>query len=99
MAEISRLILLIGTIVALGACSDEQLPPVDSRVTYPQNHAIVREVQISLRKRGYYAGIIDGFLGQDTAIAIQRFQMDHGQTVKPVIERPLLVSLGIRNDR
>jgi len=97
MAEISRLLLLIGMIAALGACSDEQIPPADSRVTYPQNHAVVREVQIALRNRGYYAGITDGFLGQDTGIAIQRFQMDHGRRVKPVIDRSLLVSLGIKS--
>jgi Putative peptidoglycan binding domain. len=56
---------------------------------------MVKEVQIALRNRGYYAGVVDGWLGQDTGFGIQRFQVDHGLRVKPTIERPLLLSLGI----
>jgi peptidoglycan hydrolase-like protein with peptidoglycan-binding domain len=56
---------------------------------------VVREVQIALRDRGYYAGVVDGYLGQDTGYGIQRFQIDHDLRVKPTIDRPLLVSLGI----
>jgi hypothetical protein len=95
MAEIRRLMFLIGVTVSLGACSEEQLPPPKSHAMYPPNPAIAQKVQIALRNRGYYAGIVDGFLGQNTAIGIQRFQVDHYQRVKPVIDRSLLVSLGI----
>lgn len=86
---------LIGMAIALGACSEEQVPPPFSRTFYPTDPAVVRRVQIALRNRGYYAGIIDGFMGQNTAIGIERFQIDHDQRVIPVISRSLLRSLAI----
>lgn len=95
MVDIVRLILLIGVVVSLGACSDEQATPPKSPPIYPASPAIVRKVQIALRSRGYYTGVTDGFLGQSTAIAIQRFQIDHDQIARPFIDRPLLVSLSI----
>ena len=64
MAEISRLIILIGVVGFLGACSDEQIAPAQSHAITSPNPAIVRKVQIALRNRGYYAGVVDGFLGQ-----------------------------------
>ena len=58
---------------------------------------VVRQVQVALRQRGYYAGTVTGFMGPDTQIAIQRFQIDHcAARVWPLIDRWLLVSLGIR---
>jgi hypothetical protein len=87
--------LLIGVAVSVGACADEQFPPLKSYAMYSSSPAIVRKVQIALRNRGYYAGVLDGFLGEDTAIGIQRFQVDHCQRVAPVIDRSLLASLGI----
>jgi hypothetical protein len=98
MAKIHKLVLLIGLAASLGACSNEQLPPSapsygDS--VYPYNPATVRKVQIALRNRGYYAGVIDGFIGQNTAIGIQRFQIDHCQRVHPIVDRSLMVALGI----
>jgi putative peptidoglycan binding protein len=98
MVEISRLIVLIGVIVFLAACSEQPVPLVRSQGFYPTSPAAVRKVQIALRKRGYYAGVIDGFLGDSTTIGIQRLQVDRGQRVKPIVDRPLLVSLGITND-
>jgi peptidoglycan hydrolase-like protein with peptidoglycan-binding domain len=59
---------------------------------------VVKQVQIALRHRGYYAGAVDGFVGYETQIAIQRFQLDHCQRVAPLITRPLLVSLGIERE-
>jgi peptidoglycan hydrolase-like protein with peptidoglycan-binding domain len=56
---------------------------------------VIKQVQIALRQRGYYAGAVDGFMGQQTQTAIQRFQLDHCQRVAPLITRQLLVSLGI----
>jgi hypothetical protein len=94
MAGMTRLLFLVGIVVALGACSNEQVPPLLS-TTYPPDPAIVRRVQLTLRNRGYYAGVIDGFLGENTAIGIQRFQVDHNQRAIPVINRPLLRSLQI----
>jgi hypothetical protein len=94
MTEISRLMFLIGVSVSLGACSNEQVPPRSGAI-YAPDPAIVRKVQIALRNRGYYAGAATGFLGEGTAIGIQRFQVDHCQRVEPAIDRRLLVSLGI----
>ena len=99
MVQIIRLILLIGVVVSLGACSDEQVTPLKSPTIYPASPAIVRKVQIALRSRGYYTGITDGFLGQATAQAIQQFQVDHDQAVRPFIDRALLVSLGISDSK
>jgi hypothetical protein len=98
MAEVSRLIVLIGVTVSLAACSEQPVPLVRSQGFYPTSSATVREVQIALRSRGYYAGVVDGFLGEDTAIGIRRLQIDRGERVKPIIDRQLLVSLGITND-
>jgi hypothetical protein len=97
MVKFSRLMFLIGGAVCLGACSDEQAS-VQSRPVLPPNPPIVRKVQVALRNRGYYAGVIDGFLGQYTATGIERFQVDRDQQVKPVIDRTLLTSLGIDHD-
>jgi peptidoglycan hydrolase-like protein with peptidoglycan-binding domain len=95
MVAIVRLMVLIGIAVSLAACSDEQAPPAKLPAIYPADSAIVRKVQIALRDRGYYASVVDGFLGQSTALGIQRFQVDHDQIARPYIDRPLLVSLGI----
>jgi len=89
------MILLVGAVVCLGACSDEPVAPAKPITILPANDAVVRKVQIALRKQGYYTGITDGFLGQNTAFAIQRFQVDHDQIARPFIDRALLVSLGI----
>jgi len=95
MLDLVRLMLLIGVIVSLGACSDEQARPPKSPTIHPASPAIVRKVQVALRSRGYYNGVVDGFLGQTTAIGIMRFQVDHDQVARPFIDRSLLVSLGI----
>jgi hypothetical protein len=99
MVDIVRLILLIGVVVSLGACSDEQVTPLKSPTIYPASPAIVRKVQIALRSRGYYTGVTNGFLGPGTAQAIQRFQVDHDQVARPFIDRSLLVSLGISDSK
>jgi peptidoglycan hydrolase-like protein with peptidoglycan-binding domain len=98
MAKIPRPTFLLGAAVFLTACTAEQVPPPLPHVTYSTSSQTVKKVQIALRDRGYYAGVVDGYLGQDTGYGIQRFQVDHGQRVKPTIDRPLLVSLGIAND-
>src|SRR5260221_14686713 len=98
MAGMPRLRLFVVTAVCLGACTSEQGPLSLSLPMDHSNTAIVRKVQIALRDRGYYAGGVDGFLGQDTAFGIQRFQVDQCQRVKPVVDRTLLVSLRLAND-
>ncbi|HZC36962.1 MAG TPA: peptidoglycan-binding domain-containing protein [Chthoniobacterales bacterium] len=98
MAKIPQLILLVGAAVSLGACTSQQEPPLLSHAMDHSTSHIVRQVQIALRDRGYYAGVVDGYLGQDTGYGIQRFQVDHCLRAKPIVDRPLLVSLGIVND-
>jgi peptidoglycan hydrolase-like protein with peptidoglycan-binding domain len=60
--------------------------------------SVVRQVQRALRQRGYYAGTIDGFMGEGTQIAIQKFDVDHCYPARPLVTRRLLVSLGIGLD-
>src|SRR5271169_4890431 len=56
---------------------------------------IVEQVQLSLRQRGYYRGQIDGFMGDNTQIAIQMFYLDNCYRVAPLVTSWLLVRLGI----
>jgi hypothetical protein len=87
--------ILVGAVVCLAACSSEPVAPANSIKFVPSNDATVRKVQIALRKQGYYTGVTDGFLGQNTAFAIQSYQVDHDQIARPFIDRQLLLSLGI----
>ena len=89
-------LLMIITAVAFGACTTEPAQPLLGYGNYPHDPALVRRVQIALRDRGYYSGNIDGYLGQDTANAIELFQVNHCLRAKPVIDRPLLVWLRLR---
>ena len=94
-AQLLRRTVLIGAVIFLGACSNEPVAPAKPVTSLRANDALVRKVQIALRKQGYYTGITDGFLGQETAFAIQKFQVAHDQIARPFIDRALLVSLGI----
>lgn len=58
--------------------------------------AVRLAVQRELTRCGYYAGAIDGVIGPLTRHAIARFQVDHQLSVTGVIDRPLLVSLGLQ---
>ena len=75
-------------------------PSADSeqQAAYSHNRTIIRKVQIALRNRGYYAGVLDGYLGQATGNSIERFQIDHSQKAIPLVDRTLLVSLAIASD-
>jgi Putative peptidoglycan binding domain len=55
----------------------------------------LRQVQIALRRQGYYSGAADGFLGYKTDIAISKFQLEHRHPVRPIVDQWLLVTLGI----
>ena len=59
---------------------------------------IVEQVQLALRQRGYYRGEIDGFMGDNTQIAIQTFEVDNCHRVAPLITRWLLARLGIGSE-
>jgi peptidoglycan hydrolase-like protein with peptidoglycan-binding domain len=91
-----RTICLIGVLL-LGACktNEPQGTPPPADVIPTSNAATIRAVQSALRQRQYYHEQVDGFFGQANAVAIERFQMDHDFYVKGVIDRPLLLALGI----
>ena len=96
--RIVRIICLIG-ILGLGArAENEPELPLLPNVMYTSDASTVRAVQSALQQRHYYRAGIDGFFGQATGDAIQRFQMDHGLQVKPVISESLLSALGIANN-
>ena len=96
MAGLMRILLSTAAAVTLGACSSQVALPLHPQVMYYMPAAAtVKKVQIALRDRGYYASAVDGFLGYNTDVAISRFQVDTCQRVKPIIDRSLLVSLGI----
>jgi len=46
-----------------------------------ESHAIVEEMQKSLKDLGYYGGSIDGIYGPHTTDALKKFQTDSGITV------------------
>ena len=98
MAVIRSILFMIIIAVAFGACTTEPAPPLLGYGNYPHDPALVRRVQIALRDRGYYHGNLDGYLGQDTANAIELFQVNHCLRAKPVIDRPLLARLRIRHN-
>jgi peptidoglycan hydrolase-like protein with peptidoglycan-binding domain len=83
-----------GNLYALGPEYGTSSAPV----LLSQRDAVVKQVQLALRQRGYYAYAIDGFLGQYTGQAIQQFEVDHCLRTAPLITRRLLISLGIERD-
>jgi hypothetical protein len=92
-----RRFAVVATLASLAGCSNNQnigaVKPLDT--PYSSNPSTVRAVQIALREQGYYAGYVTGFMGQSTAFGIERFQVEHGQRVKPIIDDELLQQLGI----
>ncbi len=53
------------------------------------------DVQVALRKRGYYSGAIDGDIGPGTRSAIRRYQRDHDLRATGAINDSLLDRLGL----
>jgi hypothetical protein len=100
--SVAQLVLLVLTILAT-ACSGPQKYSYSGYGIVPAyrhyDQRQLRQVQIALRRQGYYSGYADGFLGDRTARAISRFQLDHEQPVRPVVNRWLLVNLGIVSAR
>jgi hypothetical protein len=92
---ITRLVCVIGGL-SLAACAKEQPEtPLLPNVVYGADVRTVRAVQATLQQRHYYGGAIDGYFGQATGDAIERFEIDHFLRVKPVIDRLLLNALEI----
>jgi peptidoglycan hydrolase-like protein with peptidoglycan-binding domain len=81
----------------VGACktNEPQGTRAPASVLSTSDAATIRAVQSVLRQRHYYHDQVDGFFGEATAVAIERFQMDHDLYVRGVIDRQLLLALGI----
>jgi hypothetical protein len=56
---------------------------------------VVVDVQLQLRRDGYYAGPVDGVLGPMTRRAIANFQADHGLAITSTVDEPTIETLGI----
>jgi Putative peptidoglycan binding domain len=93
-----RKLLLIGAAISLTVSSEGHVPPTEHLIVYHANPVIVRKVQIALRNRGYYHGLVDGYFGGATGNAIQRYQIDHCIRVIPLLDPSLLISLGITRE-
>jgi hypothetical protein len=53
------------------------------------------DVQLALKRRGYYHGSVDGDVGPQTRAAIRAYQAEHGLRVTGVIDEVLLRSLRV----
>ncbi len=56
---------------------------------------VLRNVQVRLRRLGYYRGAIDGLIGPMTRSALTRFQRDYGLPVTRRVDGPTLAALGL----
>ena len=59
-------------------------------------NATVSAVQSELAKLGYYNGVIDGSLGDQTEAAVARYQEDNDLSVTGIVDAATLQSLRIR---
>jgi hypothetical protein len=60
------------------------------------NNATVSAVQSQLAKLGYYRGVIDGVVGDQTQAALARYQEEHDLSVTGTLTAATLQSLGVR---
>ncbi|MEY2485194.1 MAG: localization factor PodJL [Verrucomicrobiota bacterium] len=70
--------------------------PIYSYANLPPDEVIVN-VQEILQDQGYYAGDVDGQLGQKTRDAIGAYQADHALEVTSAVDEPTVQSLGLNS--
>jgi Putative peptidoglycan binding domain len=75
--------------------SDEDQPTYADSGQSAEN-ATVSTIQSALAKRGYYSGVIDGVLGDETEAALARYQEDQDLSVTGTVNASTLRSLGVR---
>ena len=63
--------------------------------SYSATRPIEVDVQLALRREGYYRGPIDGDLGPGSRAAIRDYQYDHRLPANGRIDNYLLRSLGL----
>lgn len=56
---------------------------------------VLVNVQVALRRQGYYRGAIDGLIGPMTRSALGRYQSERGLYVTRAIDGPTLAALGL----
>jgi hypothetical protein len=96
--SVAQLVLLALTVFATACSGPQKHAYSDYRILPAYRHydqRQLRQVQIALRRLGYYSGSADGFMGYRTDLAISRFQLDHEHPIRVVVDRWLLVNLGI----
>ena len=62
---------------------------------YYYSNSVAVNVQVALRRRGYYRGPIDGDIGPGSRAAIRAYQYNAHLPITGVIDRPLVRSLGL----
>lgn len=55
----------------------------------------VKQIQTTLKNRGYYTGAIDGIFGKLTTAAVKKFQKDNGLTADGVVGAATMKKLGV----
>lgn len=63
--------------------------------SYDRGDSLAAEVQVALKRRGYYNGSIDGDIGSGSRAAIRAYQRSHGLSATGRIDSALLRSLRI----
>lgn len=58
----------------------------------------VKNIQITLKKKGYYNGNVDGIFGTVTKNAVIAFQKDNGLTPDGIVGKATLNALGVKGD-
>ncbi len=62
---------------------------------YVEPGQIIVNVQVALKRQGYYYGSVDGLIGPMTRSALARFQRDYGLDITRAIDGPTLSALGV----
>jgi peptidoglycan hydrolase-like protein with peptidoglycan-binding domain len=100
LVPLRAIFCVIGATVALGASTESvREARISSEISAYNTPGTIRTVQRALRDRGYYQGYLDGHIGPDTAKAIELFQLNHCLKVSPLVNRELLVWLGLTRHR
>jgi hypothetical protein len=71
--------------------------PVYAYANLPPDQVVVN-VQEALQDQGYYAGNIDGQLGQQTRDALGQYQKEHNLEMTSAIDEPTVQSLGLTSE-
>jgi hypothetical protein len=71
--------------------------PIFAYANLPPDQVVVN-IQEALQDQGYYAGEIDGQLGQQTRDALAAYQRDHNLELSAAIDEPTVQSLGLANE-